>query len=102
MSEYAANLDRMLAEAAAHQVGAAIFQPADTTRYAGIDGNTSFRPYFDAGRTIAARRKVPVIDALDAIRGSGKSNEELFIDGLHPSGPGTTRSTPSRPPPRWR
>lgn len=90
VSEYAANLDRMLAEAAAHQVGAAIFQPADTTRYAGIDGNTSFRPYFDAGKTIAARRKIPVIDALDAIRGSGKSNEELFIDGLHPSGLGNS------------
>jgi hypothetical protein len=88
LSDYAANLDRMLREAAARGVGAIVLAPANRHRLEPDRSFAMWDVYFAAQREVAERRGVPVVDALDALKAGGLTADEAFLDRMHPTGAG--------------
>jgi lysophospholipase L1-like esterase len=88
VQEFAANLDAMLTWAAEHGAGAVVLMPANTERLEGGPGQERWQAYLSAQRAVARHRKVPLVDARDALRAAGLSSEQAFLNGVHPTGRG--------------
>ncbi|MCB9762215.1 MAG: SGNH/GDSL hydrolase family protein [Alphaproteobacteria bacterium] len=86
LQDYAANLDGILAEAAARGVGAVVLTPCSRSRLASSEG--TFAPYVDAMARVAARRGTPQVDACAALTRDG---DAWFLDALHPNGAANAR-----------
>ncbi len=91
LDRYAANLDRLVHEAAEYGAGAAFIAPTnDGLVQERFRGTAGWDPYFDAQRQVADHHGQPVISALRALQADAKENgvEGLFIDEMHPSARG--------------
>jgi len=83
LADYAANLDAILLQAAARNVGVIALQPANRERL-GRPWGWGWDPYFDAMERVARRRGVPVVDAVETL--AGLSVDAAFLDRMHPTG----------------
>ena len=86
--EFAANLDAMLVWAAEQGAGAVVLMPANAERLEGGRGQERWQAYLAAQRAVARHRKVPIVDARDALTKAGLSSERAFLNGVHPTGAG--------------
>ncbi len=86
LSDYAANLDRMLLEASQREIGAVVFQPANPMRLRNAAYEANWLAYFDIQRGIAERRNVPVVDGAEVLGALSMSSADAFLDDLHPTG----------------
>ena len=87
LEDYAANLDEMLVQAAEREVGVVMLAPANRHRLSPDGSVVMWGVYFEAMRLVAENRGVLVVDALDALKPSGLSVDEAFLDEMHPTGP---------------
>jgi len=85
LSDYAANLDRMLLEAAERGVGAVFLAPCHRHRLAPKTHASLWDPYFEAMAVVAERRGVPVVQAVEVLRAGGFDGDAAFLDELHPT-----------------
>ncbi len=86
--EFAENLDAMLLWAAEQGAGAVVLMPANTERLEGGRGQERWQAYLSVQRAVARHRKVPLVDARDALAAAGLSSEQAFLNGVHPTGRG--------------
>ena len=86
VSIYAHVLDRVVLEAERRGVGVIFVQPGNRHRIKGEPGDAMWGPYFEAQSLIADRRSVPILDVINILRLFGVSENESFLDAMHPTG----------------
>jgi len=90
INDYARNLETM-AELV-HDIGGEVMflmlANQEDLRPTSAHGPAAWDPYRDVMRDAAARHGAPLVDVPAAFRGSGLSNDDLFIDAMHPSARG--------------
>lgn len=88
---YAENLDSLVRQAAARNVGVIFVQPTNRDMARGdLSGADVRSPYFEAQDSVAAWHGLRVVDTLDAftVAGVAAGSDTLFLDDLHPSAAG--------------
>ena len=87
LEDYAANLDRILVEAADRDVGVIFLLPCNRERLK-MDGRglAAWDIYFETMVAVADRRSVPWVDACDVLRLTELRGDAAFLDSMHPTG----------------
>lgn len=86
IQQYAGNLDAMARDAAARGTGIAFLAPTTPTILEGMPGTvSSWDPYFEAMREVAAWHGVPVVSFEEALRLHPAPTTAEFMDPIHPS-----------------
>lgn len=91
LQRYAANLDRIVREAAQRGVGAAFVAPANHGMVTDqFPSGAGWDPYFRAQAAVAAWHGLPVIDGLAALKGVAAQvgPDAVFVDEMHPTAVG--------------
>lgn len=90
LADYAHNLDAIVREARRRNVGVVFVAPANRELASGPAAKKLYAwdVYFDAQRAVAAWHGVPLVSAAEALRASGLSSEDAFVDVMHPSAAG--------------
>lgn len=87
LDEYAENLETMMLEAAERDVSVVFLSPCNRDLlYEFADKPTVWTSYFDAMEMLAARRGVPLVSGCDALRAMRVTEDDAFVDRLHPTG----------------
>lgn len=88
--DYAANLDHVVRAARERQVGVVFIAPVNRAMAEGLDAESGhgWDPYFQAQAQVAAWHGLPLVSGTDAIRASGLSGADAFVDVMHPSAAG--------------
>ncbi len=90
LHDYARNLDAIVRDARAHNVGVLFVAPANRAM---VEGQQSaeghgWDPYFKAQAQVAEWHGAPLVSATEALRASGLSADDAFVDVMHPSAAG--------------
>lgn len=93
VARYAELLGEVLDQAAARNVGVVFLTLADRNAAASQQDAPSCGPYVDIQRQLARSRRLPIVDAREAYRGSGLPVDHLLWDELHPAVPGVQALT---------
>ena len=88
LEDYAANLETMLLQAEARGVGVIFLAPCNIHRLGESLPISIWDPYFEVMQLVADRRGVPVVQAVEALRGAGLDVKAAFLDRMHPTGAG--------------
>ena len=90
LHDYARNLDAIVRDARARNVGVLFVAPANRAM---VEGQQSVKghgwdPYFKAQAQVAEWHSAPLVSAMEALRASALSADEAFVDVMHPSAAG--------------
>lgn len=88
--DYAANLDLIVHEARDRNVGVVFIAPVNRAMADGLDAGSGhgWDPYFQAQKQVAEWHGLPLVSGTDAIRATGLSGADAFVDVMHPSAAG--------------
>ncbi|GDX79494.1 hypothetical protein LBMAG42_13050 [Deltaproteobacteria bacterium] len=88
--DYAANLDQIVRDARERNIGVVFIAPVNRAMAEGLDAGSGhgWDPYFQAQKQVAAWHGLPLLSGTDAMRASGLSGADAFVDVMHPSAAG--------------
>ncbi|MES2642658.1 MAG: GDSL-type esterase/lipase family protein [Myxococcota bacterium] len=86
LARYAENLDAMVREARARDIGVAFLALTNIDRIKDGTKDWSWEPYFAVQREVAAWHGLPIFDAQLVFVGASRDDPtDLFVDSMHPS-----------------
>ncbi len=91
LADYRANLARLVRGGEAHGARSVLLAPANRIRMDDLRRKSPARhgwaDWFEAMGAVAEDLDVPLVDVRDVLQAAGLTNDQAFLDDMHPTGP---------------
>ena len=86
-SQYARTLDQIFLAAAKRRVGVLVLTPCNSPLASGerLQSGFPWDVYFETLRSVAKRRRIPIVEGCEALSSAGLAEEDAFLDLMHPT-----------------